>query len=117
MRALFCRKKQLCLKGTTLFAFILFVWSPLARTQTLPPNIIVILADDWGYGDVGFNGCRDIPTPNLDSLAANGVRCSNGYASHPFCSHTRAGLLTGRYQQRFGFENNPNDNSGNPLLG
>lgn len=71
------------------------------------PNILVILADDLGYADVGFNGCRDIPTPNLDRLAERGVRCTNGYVTHPFCSPTRAGLLTGRYQQRFGHENNP----------
>lgn len=71
------------------------------------PNVIVILADDLGYADVGFNGCKDIPTPNIDTLAKNGVRCSNGYVSHPFCSPTRAGLMTGRYQQRFGHENNP----------
>jgi arylsulfatase A-like enzyme len=72
-----------------------------------PPNLIIILADDLGYADVGFNGCRDIPTPNIDSLARDGVRCSDGYVTHPFCSPTRAGLLTGRYQQRFGHENNP----------
>jgi arylsulfatase A-like enzyme len=71
------------------------------------PNVIVILADDLGYADVGFNGCKDIATPNIDALAKNGVRCSNGYVSHPFCSPTRAGLQTGRYQQRFGHENNP----------
>ncbi len=71
------------------------------------PNILVILADDLGYADVGFNGCRDIPTPNLDRLAKQSVRCTNGYVTHPFCSPTRAGLLTGRYQQRFGHENNP----------
>lgn len=71
------------------------------------PNVIVILADDLGYADVGFNGCKDIPTPNIDSLAKHGVRCSSGYVSHSFCSPTRAGLMTGRYQQRFGHENNP----------
>lgn len=71
------------------------------------PNIIVILADDLGYADVGFNGCKDIPTPHLDALARRGVRCASGYVSHPFCSPTRAGLMTGRYQQRFGHENNP----------
>ncbi len=72
-----------------------------------PPNILILLADDLGYADVGFHGCKDIPTPNLDALAAGGVRCTNGYVSGPYCSPTRAGLLTGRYQQRFGHEFNP----------
>ena len=71
------------------------------------PNVIVIFADDLGYADVGFNGCKDIPTPHIDSLARQGVRCTNGYVSHPFCSPTRAGFMTGRYQHRFGHENNP----------
>lgn len=70
------------------------------------PNVIIILSDDQGFGDVGFNGCTDIPTPNLDQLANSGVVFSQGYASHPYCSPSRAGLLTGRYQQRFGHENN-----------
>jgi arylsulfatase A-like enzyme len=78
-----------------------------ADEPPLRPNMLVILADDLGYADVGFNGCREIPTPALDRLAARGVRCTNGYVTHPFCSPTRAGLLTGRYQQRFGHENNP----------
>ena len=71
------------------------------------PNIIVILADDLGYADIGVHGCRDIPTPHIDSLAKNGVRCTDGYVSAPYCSPSRAGLLTGRYQQRFGHEFNP----------
>ena len=74
------------------------------------PNVLLILADDLGYGDVGFHGCRDIPTPNLDRLANEGVRFTSGYVSGPYCSPTRAGLLTGRYQQRFGHE----FNSGRP---
>ena len=71
------------------------------------PNVLIIVADDLGYADLGFQGCKDIPTPHLDKLATQSVRCTNGYVSHPFCSPTRAGLLTGRYQQRFGHENNP----------
>lgn len=71
------------------------------------PNVIVVVADDLGYADVGFQGCKDIPTPHLDALAKRGVVCTNGYVTHPFCSPTRAALLTGRYQQRFGHENNP----------
>ena len=70
------------------------------------PNVIVILADDLGYGDIGVNGCRDVPTPNIDSIAKNGVRCTDGHSNHSFCAPTRAAFLTGRYQQRFGFEYN-----------
>lgn len=70
-------------------------------------SVIVILADDLGYADVGFQGCQDIPTPHLDALAEGGVVCTDGYVSCPVCGPTRAGLLTGRYQQRFGFEYNP----------
>lgn len=71
------------------------------------PNILLMVSDDQGYADLGFQGCKDIPTPHLDRLAAEGIRFGNGYVSHPFCSPTRAGLLTGRYQQRFGHEQNP----------
>lgn len=79
------------------------------------PNVIVIVADDLGYADLGFQGCKDIPTPHIDALARAGVRCTDGYASCPVCSPTRAGLLTGRYPQRFGFEYNPSrPNSGLP---
>lgn len=80
--------------------------APLAGAARRP-NIIVILADDLGFADVGFEGCKDIPTPYIDRLARSGVRFSNACVSHPFCSPTRAGLMTGRYQQRFGHENNP----------
>ena len=71
------------------------------------PNILVIVSDDQGYADVGFHGSTEILTPNLDRLAKSGVVCSSGYVSHPFCSPTRAGLMTGRYQQRFGHVYNP----------
>jgi arylsulfatase A-like enzyme len=81
------------------------------------PNLIIILTDDQGYGDVGFNGCKDIPTPNLDSIAANGVRFANGYVSYSVCSPSRAGLLTGRYEQRFGHERNPRWEPDNPHTG
>jgi arylsulfatase A-like enzyme len=69
-------------------------------------NILVIVADDLGYADIGIHGCRDIPTPNVDSLAENGIRFTNAYVSGPCCTPTRAGLLTGRYPQRFGVEFN-----------
>jgi len=80
------------------------------------PNILLIVGDDMGYADVGFHGCKDIPTPNLDALAASGVRFTSGYVSGPYCSPTRAGLMTGRYQTRFGYEFNPAQaTSGLPL--
>jgi arylsulfatase A-like enzyme len=71
------------------------------------PNVVFIVADDLGYADVGFNGCPDVPTPHIDALARGGMRCANAYVSGPNCSPTRAGLMTGRYQQRFGHEFNP----------
>ena len=71
------------------------------------PNILLIVGDDMGYADVGFHGCKDIPTPNLDALAKSGVRFTSGYVTGPYCSPTRAAMLTGRYQTRFGHEFNP----------
>ena len=72
------------------------------------PNILVIVADDLGYGELSCQGFTpQIPTPNIDSLAKNGVRFTSGYVSGPYCSPTRAGLMTGRYQTRFGHEFNP----------
>lgn len=69
--------------------------------------MIIILVDDLGYRDLGFTGATEFKTPNIDRLAHEGVIFKNGYASHSFCGPTRAGLVTGRYQQRFGFETNP----------
>lgn len=71
------------------------------------PNVVVILADDLGYADVGYHGCKDVPTPNIDSIAKNGVSFTQGYVTGFVCGPTRAGLMTGRYQNRFGSEGNP----------
>ena len=87
--------------AVALAAFALVVQAPQR-----PPNILVIVADDMGYGDVGAYGGTDIPTPNVDALAAGGIRFTDAYVSGPVCSPTRAGLMTGRYQQRFGHEFN-----------
>ncbi len=81
------------------------------------PNMIVVLCDDLGYADVGFNGCKDIPTPNIDRIAKNGVKCTSGYAPYSVCGPSRAGLITGRYGQRFGFERNPYYDPNNPIEG
>lgn len=74
--------------------------------QPLRPNVVVVIADDLGYGELGCYG-GDLPTPALDALALEGVRFTAGYVTAPFCAASRAGLLTGRYQTRFGFEFNP----------
>jgi arylsulfatase A-like enzyme len=71
------------------------------------PNILLIVADDLGYGELSIQGNPQVPTPHIDSLAKNGVRFTSGYVSGTYCSPTRAGLMTGRYQQRFGHEFNP----------
>jgi arylsulfatase B len=77
-----------------------------ATSGPRPPNIVLIVSDDQGYAELSCQG-GDIPTPRLDALAASGVRCTAGYVVSPFCSPSRAGLLTGRYPQRFGHEINP----------
>ncbi len=84
--------------------------------DTKRPNIIIIVADDQGYADVGVQGCKDIPTPNIDSIAKNGMRCTSGYVSCPYCSPTRAGLMTGRYQNRYGHEFNPGPAANAPKI-
>ena len=75
-------------------------------TEPSRPNIVVILSDDAGYNEFSMQGSTTIPTPRIDSIARTGVRFSNGYVSGTVCSPSRAGLLTGRYQQRFGHEYN-----------
>jgi arylsulfatase A-like enzyme len=69
------------------------------------PNIIVIYTDDHGYADLGINGqAKDVKTPNLDRMARDGALCTAGYITAPQCSPSRAGMLTGRHQQRFNFD-------------
>lgn len=74
----------------------------IAREQ---PNFVVIVADDLGFADVGYHGSEEIPTPNIDSIAAQGVHFLQGYSNGSVCTPTRAALLTGRYQNRLGCDN------------
>ncbi len=71
------------------------------------PNVVVLLADDLGYGELGCQGNAEIPTPHIDSIASGGVRFTDGYSAGPNCSPARAGLMTGRVPTRFGYEFNP----------
>ncbi|WP_395750573.1 sulfatase [Prosthecobacter sp.] len=84
------------------FLFLLLLCPVLLAAQ--PPNIVFILADDFGYGDLGCMGCKDIATPNIDRLAAEGVKFTDFYANAPVCTPTRTGFMTGRWQQRCGIE-------------
>jgi len=94
-------------RGCLTFA-LLFL--PVALAAAAPPdgkpNVLILYVDDLGYADLGVTGGRDVPTPHIDSLARNGVRCTTSYVSGCVCSPSRAGLMTGRYQQRFGFDAN-----------
>ena len=97
----------------TLTASLVFLASVCgASAQTRQPNIVMIVGDDMGYGDIGVHGSKDIPTPNIDALARAGIRFTDAYVTGPHCSPTRAGLLTGRYQQRFGHEVNMGADAG-----
>lgn len=93
---------------------LFFVFSSCSINESSKqPNILVLLVDDAGYADFGFNGSKDLPTPNIDKLATEGVIFTDAHVSASVCGPSRAGLMTGRYQQRFGFECNPSsDNSG-----
>ncbi|ANQ52373.1 sulfatase-like hydrolase/transferase [Flammeovirga sp. MY04] len=89
----------LCVTVNTLFA--------QKKTKTDKPNIILIFSDDGGYADFGFQGSKEIKTPQLDKLAHSGVIFSQGYVTASVCGPSRAGLITGQYQQKFGYvENN-----------
>jgi arylsulfatase A-like enzyme len=89
-----------------ILSLLLFLTSSLLANKQ--PNIVLIFADDMGYDDVGYHGNDRIRTPHIDSIAAQGVQFSQGYVSASVCGPSRAGLLTGVYQQRFGCGENPN---------
>jgi arylsulfatase A-like enzyme len=86
----------------------LFITGNAAAAER-PPNIVVLFADDLGYGELGCQGNPEIPTPHIDSIAENGVRFTDGYVTGAVCSPSRAGLMSGRYQHRFGYTINVMD--------
>ena len=93
--------------STVVAALALFSWRGFSSTgdesdQTIQPNIIIILADDLGYADLGVQGARDIKTPNIDRMAAEGMRFTRFLSADARCSASRAALLTGRYPKRVG---------------
>lgn len=92
------------MKFPLIFIFLISLNSVLAAER---PNILVIFTDDQGYADLGVQGSReDIVTPNIDALARSGVRCTAGYVTAPQCVPSRAGLISGIHQNRFGQETN-----------
>ena len=93
------------MKHLTYF-FLLLGMISCSTNEEKPPNVIVIISDDQGYADVGFHGSEEIFTPNIDRIANNGVVFSEGYVSYAVCSPSRAGLITGKYQNRFGYTRN-----------
>jgi arylsulfatase A-like enzyme len=84
---------------------LFFVLAFMTKIHAQRPNVVIILTDDAGYADFGCVG-GELQTSNIDKLADSGVKCTNAYTSGSCCSPTRAGLITGRYQNRFGHEFN-----------
>jgi arylsulfatase A-like enzyme len=90
----------------TSFLLVLAVSATTVDAADKKPNVLIFLSDDVGWAEYGFQGSKDIPTPNIDSIAKNGVRFAQGYVAATYCSPSRAGLMTGRYPTRFGHEFN-----------
>ena len=89
-----------CLRAVLVLALVASVTASRAASKPPPPNIVLILADDLGYGDLGCYGAKQIKTPNIDRLAAGGVRFTSGYAPSSTCTPTRYAVMTGEYGWR-----------------
>ncbi len=101
-------KTSLLWRGLLALSFAAGVAVNVFAAVARKPNVLIIVGDDLGYGELSCQGfTKEVTTPHIDSIARNGVRFTSGYVSGPYCSPTRAGLMTGRYQQRFGYEFNP----------
>lgn len=115
------KKVNIILSGLVFLIIVISFYGFRTSGETLPrkkikPNIVIIVSDDQGYADVSYHEHPpEVSTPAIDKLASEGVVFTNGYASAYVCAPTRAGLLTGRYQQRFGFYRAPDSRIGLPL--
>jgi arylsulfatase A-like enzyme len=101
------------IRGLSIAVCCMGVAQVSAKETEQKPNIVLIVSDDAGYDDFSFQGSGDVKTPHIDKLAASGVHYTNAYVSSSVCSPSRAGFLTGRYQQRFGHEENLGGNYSN----
>ena len=109
---------RICELVRILVVFLVIGWGAVVSADDARPNIIVFFADDLGYGELGCQGNPEIPTPHIDAIAESGVRFTAGYVAGPNCSPSRAGLLTGRTPNRFGYEFNPiGDRNEEPGIG
>ena len=105
-------RRRLLMPSKRFHLFVLAVLLPLSMSAessnngSNPPNFILMVADDLGYGDLGVTGSKQIPTPHIDSLATNGVRFTSAYVASSVCAPSRAGLMTGRHPASFGFRDN-----------
>lgn len=107
--AMFCSRSLVYALPASIVLLALAERLPAAQDpgQPIRPNVVFMVVDDLGYGELGCYGGKEIPTPNIDRLAESGARFTSGYVTAPFCAASRAALMTGRYQTRFGFEFNP----------
>jgi arylsulfatase A-like enzyme len=101
-------KNVLAIQGLVVSFLLAWSSSVVGAPQGARPNVVLIYADDLGWGDVGYHGVDDILTPNIDRLAADGAYFTQGYVSASVCGPSRCGLMTGVYQQRLGCGENPN---------
>ena len=96
--------KKIFRRAVVLSSLLLQAATVVFASGAEQPNIIILFADDLGYGELSCQGNLEIPTPHIDSIASNGVRFTDGYVAGPNCSPSRAGLLTGRIPTRSGYE-------------
>ena len=111
MKRIFPRPNVAILLIAVSFTFLAFTACQIQDTETAP-NVLIILADDLGYGDIACYDTEAPETPNIDGLAAEGVRCTDFYVPTPYCAPSRATLLTGRFPLRHGIVRNPAPDAG-----